>query len=52
VSIIEDFDSIRRHLDRLDNERTGHLSAPAVFVEEGKPEDRAGISHLWISGKL
>ena len=51
-SIVEDFDSIRRYLNRLENERARSLSAPAVVIEEGKLEDRTSISHLWISGKI
>jgi hypothetical protein len=51
-SIIADFDSIRRHLNRLENERARSLSVPALVVEEGKSEDRTSISHLWISGKI
>lgn len=52
ASILEDFDSIRRHLNRLENERARSLSASAVVIEEGKSEDRTSISHLWISGKI
>jgi hypothetical protein len=50
-NIVEDFDSIRRYLNRL-NERARSLSAPAVVIEEGRSEDRTSISHLWISGKM
>jgi hypothetical protein len=35
-NIIEDFDSIRRHLNRLENERARTLSAPAVVIERGQ----------------
>ena len=51
-SVIEDFDSIRRHLNRLENERARSLSAPALVIEEGKSEDQTSISRLWISGKI
>jgi hypothetical protein len=51
-SVIEDFDSIRRHLNRFENERARSLSAPALVIEEGKSEDQTSISRLWISGKI
>jgi hypothetical protein len=51
-SIIEDFHSIGRHLNRLENERARDLSAPVVPIEEGKSEERTSISLLWISGKI
>jgi hypothetical protein len=51
-SIVEDFNSILRYLNRLENERARSMSAPAVVIEEGKSEARASISHLWISGKI
>jgi hypothetical protein len=51
-SIVEDFDSIRRYLNRLENERAQSMSASAVAIEEGTSGDRTGISHLWISGKI
>jgi hypothetical protein len=51
-SIVEDFNSIRRYLNRLENERARSLSTPLVAVEERKPEDSASISDLWISGKI
>jgi hypothetical protein len=51
-SIVEDFDSIRRYLNRLENERARSLSAPAVVIEECKSADRTNISHLWIGGKV
>jgi hypothetical protein len=50
-SIVEDFESIRRNLNRLENERALSLSVQAVVVEEGKSEDRTSISQLWISGR-
>jgi len=50
-SIVEDFETIRRNLNRLENERARSLSVQAVVVEEGKSEDRTSISQLWISGK-
>jgi hypothetical protein len=51
-SSIEDFDSIRRYLNRLENERARSLSAPAVVIEEGRSADPTSISQLWISGKV
>jgi hypothetical protein len=51
-SIVEDFDSISRYLDRIENERVQKLQAPAVGMKEEKSEDRANISQLWISGKI
>jgi hypothetical protein len=51
-SIVEDFDSIRRYLNRLENERARSMSASAVAIEEGTSRDRTSISHLWISGKI
>jgi hypothetical protein len=51
-SIVEDFDSISRYLDRLENERIQKLLAPADAIKEEKSEDRASISQLWISGKI
>jgi hypothetical protein len=50
--IVDDFESIRRYLSRLENERARSVSAPAVVIEEGKREDRISISQLWISGKI
>ena len=46
-SIVEDFDSIRRYLNRLENERARSLSAPAAVIEEGKSADQTSTSHLW-----
>jgi hypothetical protein len=51
-SIVEDFESIRRNLQRLENQRALSLSVQAVAVEEDKSEGRTSISHLWISGKI
>jgi hypothetical protein len=51
-SIVEDFESIRRNLKRLENQRALSLSVQAVVVEEDKSEGRTSISHLWISGKI
>lgn len=51
-SIIEDFESIRRNLNRLENERARSLSVRTVAVEEGKSGDRTSIACLWISGKI
>jgi hypothetical protein len=51
-SIVEDFDMIRRYLNRLEKDRARNLSALAVVIEESKSEDRARISDLWISGKI
>jgi len=39
-SIIEDFDTIRRYLNRLENERARTLSAQIVLIEEGNSEER------------
>ena len=51
-SIVEDFDSIRRYLNQLENERARSLFAPAVVIEEGKSADWTSILDLWISGKI
>jgi hypothetical protein len=51
-SIMEDFDSIRRHLNRLESERARSVSLPAVVIEERKSEHQTSISDLWISGKI
>lgn len=51
-SIVEDFNSIRQYLKRLENERTRSLSRHVVAIEECKPGDSASISDLWISGKI
>jgi hypothetical protein len=51
-SIVEDFESIRRNLNRLENERALRLSLQAVVVEEGKSVDLTSIAHLWIGGKI
>jgi hypothetical protein len=51
-SIIEDFHSIGRYLNRLENERARGLSAPVVLIKEGKSEERTSISQLWINGKI
>jgi hypothetical protein len=51
-SIVEDFESIRRNLKRLENQRALSSSAQAVAVEEDRTEGRTSISHLWISGKI
>lgn len=51
-SIVEDFESIYRYLNRLENERARHLLVRAVTIEEGKSEDRTSISQLWIDGKV
>ena len=51
-SIVEDFDSIGRYLYRLETERIQRFVALAVAIKEEKPEDRASISQLWISGKI
>ena len=51
-SIVEDFDSIRQYLNRLQNERARSLSTPVVVTEKRKPEDSASISNFWISGKI
>jgi hypothetical protein len=50
--IVEDFDSIRQYLDRLENERARSMSESAVVIEERKSKDRTGISQLWTSGKI
>ena len=58
--IVEDFDSIRRYLNRLENERARSVSAPSIVaeenpskdVEESKSKDRTSISQLWMSGKV
>lgn len=51
-SIVKDFDSIRRDLNRPEKERARNLSTPVVAIEERKLEDSASISDLWISGKI
>ena len=50
--IVEDFDSIRQYLDRLENERARNMSESTVVIEERKSKDRTGISQLWTSGKI
>jgi hypothetical protein len=51
-SIVEDFESIRRNLKRLENQRALSLSVQAVAVEEDMSEGRTSITQLWISGKI
>ena len=51
-SIVEDFDSIRWYLNRLENERVRSLSTPVVATIEHKLEGSVSISNLWISGKI
>jgi hypothetical protein len=50
--IVDDFEAIRRYLNRLENERARSVSAPAIVVEESKSTRRTSISQLWISGKI
>ena len=50
--IVDDFESIRRYLNRLENERARSVSAPAIVIEESKSGERTSISQLWISGKI
>jgi hypothetical protein len=51
-SIVEDFESIRRNLKRLENQRAQSLSVQAVAVEEDMSEGRTSVTQLWISGKI
>jgi hypothetical protein len=51
-SIVEDFESIRRNLKRLENQRALSLSVQAVAVEEDMSEGRTSVTQLWISGKI
>ena len=50
--IVDDFESIRRYLNRLENERARSASAPAIVIEESESGERTSISQLWISGKI
>ena len=51
-SIVEDFESIRRNLERLENQCALSLSVQAVAVEEDMSEGRTSVTQLWISGKI
>jgi len=51
-SIVEDFESIRRNLKRLENQRALSLSVQAVAVEEDMSEGRTSVTQLWIGGKI
>jgi hypothetical protein len=50
--IVDDFEAIRRYLNRLESERARRVSAPAFVIEESKSTQRTSISQLWISGKI
>ena len=50
--IVDDFESIQRYLNRLENERARSVSAPAVVIKERELTERISISQLWISGKI
>lgn len=50
-SVIEDFESIRQYLSRLENERARSLSARSVDINKTDAHKPISISRLWISGK-
>ena len=50
-SVVEDFESIRQYLVRLENERARSFSERAIATNKAVSNERASISHLWISGK-
>jgi hypothetical protein len=50
-SVVEDFESIRQYLIRLENERARNFSERAIASHKADLHERASISHLWISGK-
>lgn len=50
-SVIEDFESIRQYLSRLENERARSLSARSVDINKTDAHKTISISRLWISGK-